>query len=98
MVIAVPEPFIVQGDDEQVGLFEIIQSLLAIDLVGDGITQGAGHSVENGRLKQEGLNTFRLLIENFFDQVIKHKAVAAGERFDKTGGVFLALQCNSSQL
>ena len=42
MVIAVPTPLVVQWDDEQVGLFEIFQGLLAVFLTSEGIAQGAG--------------------------------------------------------
>ena len=30
--------------------------------------------------------------EDFFDQIVQHEMVAAGERLDKVGGVFASLQ------
>ena len=41
---------------------------------------------------------FRLVLKNFFDQIVQHKTVAAGESLDKTGGVCPALHGECGQL
>ena len=41
---------------------------------------------------------FRLALKNFFDQIVQHKTVAAGESLDKTGGVFPPLHGEGGQL
>ena len=41
---------------------------------------------------------FRLVLKNFFDQIVQHKTMAAGESLDKTGGVFPALHGECGQL
>ncbi len=91
MVIAVPTPLVVQGDDEQVGLFEIFQGLLPVVLAGERIAQGAGQSVEDGSLQQESLDAFGLLFQDFLDQIVQHETVAASERVDEAGNVFSPL-------
>ena len=94
MVIAVPTPLVVQGDEEQVGVFEIFQGFLpgTRGVEQNGITQGARHPVEDGRAQQERLDAFGLLPEDFFHQIVQHEMVAAGERSDEAGGVLLSLQ------
>ena len=42
-------------------------------------------------MQQEGLDAFGLLFQDFLDQIVQHKTVAAGERFDEAGGVFTPL-------
>ena len=37
--------------------------------------------------QQEGLDGFGLALQDFFQQVVQHKVVAAGEGLDKAGGV-----------
>src|SRR5260221_538933 len=100
MMIAVPTPLVVQGDDEQVGMFEIFQGGLPGNrrVEHNGITQGAAEAVEDGRAQQERLDAFGLLPENFFKQIVQHEMVAAGKRFDEAGGVFMPLQGKRSQL
>ena len=56
-----------------------------------GIAQGAGQAVEDRRMQQESLDAFGQLVQDLFNQVVKHKAVAAGKRFDEAGGVFMTL-------
>ena len=94
MVIAVPPPLVVQGDKEQVGAFEMFQGCLpgTRGVEQNGITQGARHPVEDGRAQQERLDAFGLLPEDFFHQIVQHEMVAAGERSDEAGGVFMSPQ------
>ena len=82
MVIAVPAPLVIQGDDEQVGVFEIFQGFLpgSRGVEQNGITQGAAQAVEDGCAQQESLDAFGLLLQDFFNQIVQHEMVAAGER------------------
>ena len=100
MVIAVPAPLVVQGHDEQVGAFEIFQGCLpgSSRIEQNGITQGARHAVEDRCAQQEILDAFGLLPEDFFNQIVQHEMVAAGERCDEAGGVFMSLHGKCSQL
>ena len=54
--------------------------------------------VEDRCAQQESLDLFGLLLQDFFDQIVQHEMVTAGERFDEAGGVFLPLHRNRSQL
>src|SRR5947208_3439392 len=62
MVIAVPPPLVVQGDEEQVGMFDIFQGCLPGTRGGEqnGITQRAAQTIEDRRTQQERLDTFGL--------------------------------------
>jgi hypothetical protein len=61
-------PVVVQGDEEQVGAFEMFQSCPsgADGIAQDGITQRATQLVENGRAQQERLNALRLPLQDLF--------------------------------
>ena len=91
MVIAVPLPPVVERDDEQVGVFEIVERLLAggwRHLAQDGVTQRAGHAVQNRSPQQEGLNAFGLALKDLFDQIIQDVVLAAGEGRQEAGNIF----------
>ena len=100
MVVAVPAPLVVQGDDEQVGPIEVLEGLLAggRGVEQHGITERAAEPIEDGRPQQEGLHGFGLPLEDLLDQVVEHEVVAAGERRDEAGDVFTALQRDRGQL
>ena len=101
MVIAVPAPLVVQGDDEQVGVFEIFQGSACPEADGveqNSITQGAAHAVEDGCAQQKSLDAFGLLSQDFFNQIVQHEMVAAGERLDEAGGVLMSLHGNRGQI
>ena len=103
MVIAIPTPLFIQRDDKQVGAFQHFQGRLAVILAGERVAQGAGQPVEDGRLQQESLDAFGLLFQDFFNQIVQHKVVAAGKRLDKAGCVAAScvqgpLQGKGSQL
>ena len=100
MVVPVPAPLAVQGDDEQVGPIEVLEGLLAggRGVEQHGITERAAEPIEDGRAQQEGLHGFGLPLEDFFDQIVEHEVVAAGERGDEAGSVFTALQRDRGEL
>ncbi len=89
MVIAVPAALTIQGDDEQVGAFEILQGLLTGR---DGSLATASHRGPHMRSRMrcaaKSLDVFGLLVQDFLHQVIQHEMVAAGKGLDKAGDVF----------
>ena len=87
VMIAIPLALVVERDDKQVAALQGLQHSSAIFLFGDGIAQRATQPIENGGLQQETADTLGLALQNFFDQIVQHKTVAAGEGLDKTGGV-----------
>src|SRR5687768_13430386 len=100
MVIAVPAPLVVQGNDEQVGTVELLEGCLpgSGGVAQHGIAEGATQAVEDRRAQQERLESFGLLLQDFFKEVIHDEMVAAGEGFDEAGGVGMPLQGKSCQL
>ena len=64
----------------------------------NGITQRAAQAVEDGCAQQESLDAFGLLLQDFFDQIVQHEMVAAGERLDEAGGVLMSLHGKRGQL
>ncbi len=91
MVISIPTSLVIQGDDEQVGLFEIFQSLLAVSLVVDRIAEGARLVFKDSSLLQKALDVLMLPFKDLLDQVIQYKAMAARKGYYEAGGIFLAL-------
>jgi hypothetical protein len=66
LVPPTPTPFVIQGNDKQVGCVEPLQHRLPIVLPGAHITQWTAQAVEDRRLKQELLHLCRLLAEDLF--------------------------------
>src|SRR5438876_12210041 len=81
MVIAIPTPVVVQGDEEQVSAFEVFQGGLpdGCGVEENGITQATRHPLKDGRVQQERLDALGLLPEDFFHQVVQHEMVTTGE-------------------
>src|SRR5688572_6269934 len=63
-----------------------------------GITKRPAQAIENRGAQQESLDAFRLLLQDFFNQIVHHEIVAAGERFDEAAGILMPLQRNRGQL
>ncbi len=71
MVIAIPAPLVIQGDNKQVCTLEALQSFLtgpdrARRIAQDGVAKRPAQAVENGCAQQEGLDAFGLLLQDFF--------------------------------
>ena len=66
MVITVPGPFIIERNEKQVGLFELLQHLLASGLTGYSIAERPVQAIEDGGLQQERTDMLRLLAQHFF--------------------------------
>ena len=100
MMIPIPAPVVVQGDDEEVGAIEVGQDLLP----GSGgvryerIAQRAAQPVEDGGAQQEVLDAGGLLLQDLLDQIVQHEAVAAAEGVDEARGVAPSLHRQSRQV
>jgi hypothetical protein len=93
MVIAIPLPPVIERNQEQVGPFEIFQGrggAVFFSLAQHSIAKRAAQTVEEAGVQQESLNVFRLLPQHLFNQIVHYEAVAAGERFDEVGGVWMS--------
>src|SRR5689334_7033092 len=93
MVIAIPAPLVIQRKDEQIGAFEIFQRFLpgSRRMKQHSLTKRATQTVEDGGAQQESLDVGGLLLQNFFDEIVHDKLMAAGERLNESGRVFLSL-------
>src|SRR5262249_24305039 len=94
VVVAIPAPLVVQRGEGQGGAREIGRGGLTRNrgIEHYGITQRRAEVVKDRGAQQELLNAFGLPLQNFFHQVIQHEMVAAGERADEAGRVWLSLQ------
>ena len=83
MVIAVPLPRLIQGHDEQIGLIQFQQDVVAARALGlaksHGIAERRAKAVQDGRFEQKVLHVGRLPLKNLFDQVVQDVAMAAGK-------------------
>ena len=89
-MIAVPTPFVIQRDEEQIGAVERFQGCLTVGTETYSIAERAAQAVEDGGLQEESLHALGLSVQDFLDQIIQHKAMAAGKGIDEVGGVMLA--------
>src|SRR5664279_2377051 len=83
MVVAVPAPLFVQGNQEQVGAVDLVQHVAGVGASRDGVTQGGVESVQDGGLHQERQQVGRQRGEHFLAQVVDDRAVGAGEALDE---------------
>ena len=59
----------------------------AVLAVGNGITQRAAQSVEDGRLQQEGTDVVGLPLEYLLDQIVDDVPVVSGEGSNEPGRI-----------
>ena len=57
----------------------------------NSVTQGATQAIEDRSVQQESLDACGLLVQDFFNQIVQHEVVTAGERIDKAGDIFMSL-------
>src|SRR6266545_1267891 len=88
-VVAIPAAFVVERDQEEIGLLQIGQNRLAIVLLGDGIAERRAEAIENRGLAQEGADLGRLLPQDFLRQIVDDVAMPPAESVhgmrDRTG-------------
>ena len=80
MVIAEPTSFLVKGHDKKVANVEVAQGFAAALGLHDGITKLWTHGPQYRRPQQECLNVFWQALQHFFEQVVLHQPMAAGEQ------------------
>src|SRR6188508_2829654 len=85
MVIAVPLPPVIEGDQEEVGSLQDFEDGLAVALAGDGIAERRSQAVEDGGANQERPDVVRLPPKHLLYEVIDDVPVVAGERGDESG-------------
>ena len=98
VVVAVPLPPVVQGDDEEVGALQCREHAAPVVAAGDGVTQRPGEPVENRRVQQEAANRIGLVLQHLLDQVVDDVPVVPGEPGDEAGDVVAALERERSEL
>ena len=73
VMVAIPVPIVVQGDQKEVLFFQLLQHRLTIDTSGgvsdDRLAERAAQAAENGSLEQKGAHRRGLLLENLFEKV-----------------------------
>ncbi len=98
VMVAVPFPPVVEGDDEEVGALQCREHAASIVAAGDSVAQWPGEPVENRRVQQEAANRVRLVFQHLLDQVVDDVAVVPGEPGNETGGVVAPLEGERSEL
>ena len=99
LMIAVPFPFVIQRNDKEILLPERLQhSIVIIPGVQDGFAKRPGQAVQDGGLQEKAAHLFRLLLEDFLEQVIHHIMMASGERGDEGIYILAPLHRDGSQL
>ena len=61
IVIAIPAPFLVERDDEQIGAFEVFQCLLCGYPVQNGFAERGAQAIENGSSQEKILDVRRTI-------------------------------------
>ncbi len=98
MVIAIPLPGVIEGDDEQVAALQEAQPVLCIVAAGDGIAQRSAQPVEDAGLQQKVADAVWQSSDDFVDQIVEDEAMTAGEGFDEGRGVITALHRERGEL
>jgi hypothetical protein len=98
VVVAVPLPPVVQGDDEEVGALERRQHVAAVGAAGDGVAQRAREPVEDSGVQQEPADRVGLVLQDLLDQVVHDVPVVAGEPGDEPRGVLTSAEGERGEL
>src|SRR5579859_855897 len=98
VVIAVPLPLIVQGEQKEIGLFQPLEHHLPLRLACHRLTERPTEMLQNGSLEQEALHVRRLARQYLLGQVVNDETVRTCERLHKMRYVLTALQRERSQL
>src|SRR5437868_2971032 len=85
MMVAIPVALVVQRDEEQVALLQLLQHVLAIAALRDGVAERTTELVEKRGVQQEGLGAFLQALEDLFGQVVEHEAMTTGEGREERG-------------
>jgi hypothetical protein len=64
VMVTVPSPLVVQGDDEEVVPLQPLQHLLPIIAAGEGVAQRGAHALQHGSPEQELPHAFGLAFQD----------------------------------
>ncbi len=98
MVVAIPASFFVKGDDKQIGLFQRVQHLMAVLLLGNGIAERAAQTLENGSPQQEISQLLGLTVQHLLGQIVRNISIISLELFKETRWIFAPMERQSCQL
>src|SRR3712207_8231086 len=98
VMVTVPNPLVVQGDDQQVIPLKPLKHPLSVVSSGYRVAQGAAETVQDRGLQQEHLHRFALSLQDLFGQEVEDVAVAAGEGPDEVRDVLAFPHRERSQL
>ena len=79
LVVAEPRPPRIQRGHERVGLLELLQDPLPARAPGQQVSQFAVHLFQHRGPQQQPPDRLGLAIEHLGQQVLRHRALAAGE-------------------
>jgi len=77
VMVAVPVPIVIEGNQEQVPAFQFLQDRLSVNpfpglsgdgLANDGLAERTAKALENGGLEQKGAHRLGLPLEDLFEQ------------------------------
>jgi hypothetical protein len=83
MMEAVPATLLVEGNEEQVGAFQLFEHLLAIGIPGESVAELAAEPLQDGGPEQEGPHPLWLALEHLLAQVVEHVAMGSTEAFQE---------------
>ena len=98
MVVAIPLPLVVQGDEEEVRPLQGHEHVAPVVAAGHGITQRPGEPVEDRRAQQKLAHGLRLVLQHLLDEVVDDVPVVPGEAGDEAAGVVAPLDGQSGEL
>lgn len=85
VMVAVPTPFVVEPDQEQVVPLQDVEHPPTVGSFGQGVAQVGGQLVEHRGGEEELAHRGRLPVQDLLDQVVEDEAVTAGEGVDESG-------------
>ena len=92
VVVAVPPPLLIEGNNEQVGALEDPEHVVSVVPAGQRVAQQAGQLAEDRRVEQEGAHLWRLAVQDLLDEIVEDEAMASGERLDDLADVAAVAQ------
>jgi hypothetical protein len=92
VVIAPPDAYLIQRDQEQTLPFGLLEQYLAAVPAGHGVAQRAAEPLQHRGLQQELPHLSALPVEHLLGQVVQDVPVAAGERGHESSGIVLSAQ------
>jgi len=84
MVIPVPVPFRIQGNQKHVAAFQVLKYRLTVFPVQDMIAQGSGNLFQNGSFEEKIFDSLCLCSKDLFDEIIHDITVVPCQSLNKT--------------